>query len=166
MQFYAQPKIYLVRHSEKIEDWQKDLTDFQPLNQKGIETSQRLAKYFNKIKLSAIYCSPVTRTLQTAYNISKVKKLKIEIAEACNDTALLNSFINSLNKKFKKNESVLIVSHSNIIPYFLIKLGLKKEKFNEMNFTKDNNWLLTDYYGEIFIIEQNKNSRKIYKEKF
>ncbi|OGU34421.1 MAG: hypothetical protein A2068_11700 [Ignavibacteria bacterium GWB2_35_6b] len=163
---YAQPKIYLVRHSEKIEDWQKDLTDFQPLNKKGIETSQRLAKYFYKINLSAIYSSPVTRTLQTVYNVSKDKKLKIEIAEACNDTSLLDSFINSLNKKFKKNESVLIVSHSNIIPYFLIKLGLKKEKFDEMKFTKSNNWLVTDYYGEIFIIEQNKNPQKIYKEKF
>lgn len=163
---YAQPKIYIVRHSEKIEDWQKDLTNFQPLNQKGIQTSENLAKYFNNKKLSAIYSSPVTRTLQTAYNVSKSKKLKIEIAEACNDTSLLNSFIKSLNKKYKADETILIVSHSNIIPYFLIKLGLKKEKFSEMNFTKDNNWLLTDYYGEIFIIEQNKNSNKIYKEKF
>ena len=166
MQFYAQPKIYLVRHSEKIEDWQSDIKDFQPLNSKGIETSQKLSKYFDKKTLSAIYSSPVTRTLQTAYNVSKSKNLKIEIAEACNDTSLLNSFINSLNKKYKNDESVLIVSHSNIIPYILIKLGLKKEKFSDMNFTKDNNWLLTDYYGEIFIIEQNKNSNKIYKEKF
>lgn len=35
-----------------------------------------------------------------------------------------------------------------------------------MKFTKSNNWLVTDYYGEIFIIEKNKNSNKIYKEKF
>lgn len=166
MQFYAQPKIYIVRHSEKIEDWQNNITDFQPLNSKGIETSQKLSKYFDKKNLSAIYSSPVTRTLQTAYNVSKSKKLKIEIEEACNDTSLLDSFINALNKKYKNDESVLIVSHSNIIPYFLIKLGLKREKFDEMKFTKSNNWLLTDYYGEIFIIEQNKNSNKIYKEKF
>jgi len=166
VQFYAQPKIYLVRHSEKIEDWQSDITNYQPLSSKGIETSQKLSKYFDKKNLSAIYSSPVTRTLQTAYTVSKNKKLKIEIAEACNDTSLLDSFINSLNKKYKNSEAVLIVSHSNIIPYFLIKLGLKKEKFDEMKFTKSNNWLVTDYYGEIFIIEQNKNSNKIYKEKF
>ena len=162
----GQPKIYLVRHSEKIEDWQKDLKDFQPLSLKGIETSERLAEYFKNIDLSAIYSSPYTRTLQTAYNVSKSKKKKIETVKACDDTSLLGSFINKLNKKFKRNESVLIVTHSNIIPYFLIKCGLKKEEYQKMNFTKENNWLLTDYYGEVFIIEQNKNSIKIYREKF
>ena len=165
-QITGQPKIYLVRHSEIIEDWQKDLKDFWPLNLKGIKTSEKLAEYFKNIELSAIYSSPCTRTLQTAYNVSKSKKTKIETAVACKDTSLLDSFINSLNKKFKKNESVLIVSHSNIIPYFLIKCGLKKEEYPQMNFTKKNNWLLTDYYGEVFIIEQNKNSNKIYREKF
>ena len=162
----GQPKIYLVRHSEKIEDWQKNIEDFQPLSLKGIETSRRLAKYLTKINLSAVYSSPLTRTLQTAYYVSKREKLKLEIADACNDTSLINSFIKILNKTYSDKEAVLIVSHSNIIPYFLIKLGLKEKDYKKMNFTKDNNRLLTDYYGEVFIVEQNKNSNKIYREKF
>lgn len=166
VQITGQPKIYLVRHSEKIEDWQQDITDFQPLNAEGIEASKRLAKYFDKINLSAVYSSELTRTLQTAYYVSKSKKIKIEIAGACNDTSLINSLIKELNKTFGSDKSVLIVTHSNIIPYFLIKLGLAKERFKEMNFTTKNNWLLTDYYGEVFIIEQKKNLNKIYREKF
>lgn len=162
----GQPKIFLVRHSEKVEDWQDNLKDYQPLNEEGIVTSRKLAEYFKDTQLSAIYSSGLTRTLQTAYYISKEKKIDILVEDACNDTSQIDAFIESLNNEYKKHESVLIVSHSNIIPYFLIKFGLKKEEYAKMKFTLDNKWLVTDYYGELFIIERNKNDYYIRKEKF
>lgn len=165
-QIFGQPKIYLVRHSEKIENWQSNLTDYQPLNETGINTSKRLKKYFESINLTAVYSSALTRTLQTAYYISESKNLEIKIEKACSDTSFIGTFLDSLSKIYSSGSSVLIVSHSNIIPYFLIKLGLKKEKFDEFNFTINNNLWLTDYYGEIFIIDNKNDSIRISKKKF
>ena len=132
----AQSKIYLVRHSEKLDGWQDGLKDFQPLTEKGIETSKRLADYFKDIPVATIYSSNTIRTLHTAFYLSKQKKLKTEVVKASSDTSSINSFLNELENKHDSDEAVVIVSHSDIIPYFLIKLGLTKDKYSKMGFTK------------------------------
>jgi 2,3-bisphosphoglycerate-dependent phosphoglycerate mutase len=161
---YAQPTIYIVRHSEKFNQWPDSLKSFAPLNEKGIETSQKLADYFKDKKLAAIYSSEFNRTLHTAIYASKEKSVSITVNEACSDTSKISRFLSSLENQFDNDESVLIVSHSNIIPYFLIKLGLSKNEYDDMSFTKSKSgWLLTDYYGEIFIINED---RSINRERF
>lgn len=160
----AQPNIYIVRHSEKINNWQNDLGSFQALSIEGIETSKKLSNYFLDKNLTAIYSSKTARTIHTAYYTSQSKKIDIIIEDACSDTSKIDSFLKSLKTKYTKDQSILIVSHSNIIPYFLIKAGLKKEDFKNFEFTKSNKWWVTDYYGFVYKIElQNGN---ISKEKF
>ena len=163
VEIYSQPKIYIVRHAEKVSGWDQKLTDYQPLSEKGNETSQRLKKYLAEKKISAIFSSAKTRTLTTAFPTSKFKKMKIRTHPGCSDTSKINNLLNLLKEKYNDDESVLIISHSNIIPYFLIKCGLKENEFERLNITNGENWLLTDYYGEVIIIDNKKN---IYKEKF
>ncbi len=158
---YAQPTIYLVRHSEKVNEWPDSLKSFAPLNKKGIETSQKLADYFSGKNLSAIFSSKFNRTLHTAFYLSSEKSVRIITDEACSDTSQITSFLKSLIDRFEDDESILIVSHSNIIPDFLIKLGLNKSSYEKMSFTKSKSgWWLADYYGEVFIIEKDKPIRR------
>lgn len=159
----AQPTIYIVRHSEKVNDWPDKYHEFLPLSSDGISTSSELREYFNEIKLTAIFCSPTVRTIQTAHPTALDKGIEITINEACSDTSIISTFLKELNENYNDAHSFLIVSHSNIIPYFLIKSGLRNDEYEKMNFTKQGEWWLTDYYGEIFVI---KNGERIEREKF
>ncbi len=162
----AQSKIYPVRHSEKLEGWETGLSNLQPLSEEGIKTSKRLADYFKDIPVDAIYSSNTTRTMQTAFYLCKQKNITINVAKASSDTSAINSFLNDLSKEFANDKSILIVTHSNIIPYFLIKSGLTEDKYSEMGFTKYYDWWVTDFYGEIFVIENKGDTKKIYRQKF
>lgn len=125
----AQPKIYLVRHAEKLEGWFEagELDRFQPLSAEGIATAERVAKQFKAGEIAAIFSSATTRTLHTALVISQKVNAPVTVAQACADTAGIAAFYADLAKRFKPDQTVVIVSHSNIIPWFLIKAGLAKE---------------------------------------
>lgn len=124
----AQPKIYLVRHAEKLEGWLEagELDSFQPLSAEGIVTAQRVAAQFKVGELAAIFSSATTRTLHTALVISQKVNAPVTVATACADTAEILAFYADLVKRFKPDQAVVLVSHSNIIPWFLIKAGLAK----------------------------------------
>ena len=159
--FYGQPTIFIVRHSEKVSNWPHSINSFTPLSEEGIETSQKLADYFSGDKLSAIYSSKNTRTIHTAFYTARNQSLEIQINDACSDTSKIKDFLAYIGKKFDDEDTLLIVSHSNIIPYFLIKSGLTTDRYDEMNITKSHSgWLLTDYYGEVFIVEQGQMIRR------
>ncbi len=124
----AQPKIYLIRHAEKLEGWfeEGELDSFQPLSAEGIVTAQRVAAQFKVGELAAIFSSATTRTLHTALVISQKVNAPVTVATACADTAEILAFYADLAKRFKPDQAVALVSHSNIIPWFLIKAGLAK----------------------------------------
>lgn len=124
----AQPKVYLVRHAEKLEGWFEavELDGFQPLSAEGIVTAQRVAAQFKVGELAAIFSSATTRTLHTALVISQKVNAPVTVATACADTAEILAFYADLAKRFKPDQAVALVSHSNIIPWFLIKAGLAK----------------------------------------
>ncbi|OGO20168.1 MAG: hypothetical protein A2Z14_02235 [Chloroflexi bacterium RBG_16_48_8] len=77
--------IYLIRHGEndfigkspKLAGWLPGVH----LNDRGREQANALAEYFSKIRLRAIYSSPLERTMETAEPIAKVKGLSIETRE-------------------------------------------------------------------------------------
>lgn len=125
----AQPKIYLVRHAEKLEGWFEagELDRFQPLSAEGIATAERVAKQFKAGEIAAIFSSATTRTLHTALVISQKVNAPVTVATACADTAEILAFYADLAKRFKPDQAVVLVSHSNIIPWFLIKAGLTKD---------------------------------------
>jgi probable phosphomutase (TIGR03848 family) len=77
--------VYLVRHGENDFLRKKHrLAGWLPgvhLNDRGQAQADALAEYFSKIRLQAIYSSPLERTMETAEPIAKAKGLPIERCE-------------------------------------------------------------------------------------
>ncbi len=122
---HAQPVVYLVRHAEKLPEWLGgDYDAHHPLSAAGMARALNLAEQFEKGALVAIYSSRTTRTLHTAMPLAQKLWLQVQVAQACVDTSAMTSFFDELKKKYKPNEAVLLVSHSNIIPHLLLKAGL------------------------------------------
>ena len=75
-------EIIIVRHGET--EWNvgeifRGRIDIE-LNQTGIKQAELLAKYLSKLKIDAIYSSPLKRALRTAEIIAGYHKLDVDIA--------------------------------------------------------------------------------------
>ncbi len=154
----AQPTIYLVRHAEKLADWpeDEDLDAYHPLSAEGVARAQELAEQFNPGTIAAVFSSRTTRSLHTALPLAQKLELPIEVAEACADTAAISAFYDTLAQRFGPDQAVVLVSHSNIIPYLLIKAGLSLSCFKEMGIaaTSPDSWLLIEGYDNIWRVEK------------
>lgn len=152
---HAQPVVYLIRHAEKLPEWLGEYDAHHPLSETGVARAQKLAEQFEKGALSAIYSSRTTRTLHTAMPLAQKLWLKVEIAPACTDTSAMANFFAELKKKYKPNEAVLLVSHSNIIPYLLLKAGLPESCRKDMGIVApdDSGELMIEGYENIWRID-------------
>ncbi|MDZ7363957.1 MAG: histidine phosphatase family protein [candidate division KSB1 bacterium] len=154
----AQPTVYLVRHADKLAKWYDDdvLDDFHPLSAEGETRAKKLADQFASGTVAAIFSSRTTRALHTALPLSQKLSLPVEVAEACMDTAAIAGFYKRLSQRFKSGQAVVLVSHSNIIPYFLIKAGLAQSCFKEIGIkaSSPGEWLLIEGYDNIWKIEK------------
>ena len=154
----AQPTLYLVRHAEKLANWpgDNDLDAYQPLSAEGVVRAQKLAGQFKPGTIAAVFSSRTTRSLHTALPLAQKLKLSIEVAEACADTAAISAFYKKLAQRFGPDKAVVLVSHSNIIPYLLIKAGLAPACFEEMGIAgaSPKSWLLIKGYGDIWRVEK------------
>lgn len=152
---YAQPDIYLVRHAEKVANWPGgDLDAFHPLNVTGMATSRRIARFFDKISVDRVYSSATTRSLHTALPLARMKKLQILTEPACYDTSTISGFLERISQE--EADNIVIFTHSNIIPYILIKSGLPQDCWDEMGIAKseESDWLLISGYRYIWRISQ------------
>ncbi len=157
------PIVYLVRHAEKLADWPGgSLGEYQPLSAEGVERTEKLADYFENISLAAIYSSNTTRTVHTVFPLAENKELEITVADACKDTSAIAAFYQELNEKFGSEEAVLLVTHSNLIPYQLLQAGLPKECEVEMGLTHPTytSWILIEGYDHIWKIDQSDSHKK------
>jgi len=153
----AQPTLYIVRHAEKLSGWPKGkLANFQPLSAEGIARAQRLADRFEPGSLAAIYTSLTTRTAHTALPVAQKLGLEITVAQAVMDTSAIDSFYADLARRFGPEDAVLLVSHSNIIPYLLLKAGLPSDCRDEMGITAStkHTWLLIEGYDNLWRVDQ------------
>jgi broad specificity phosphatase PhoE len=154
----AQPTIYLVRHAEKQPTWHgEELDDFHPLSEQGILRAKNLAGQFEKGSLSAIFSSRATRTLHTALPLAEKLRLTVQLSAACWDTTAIDSFYAELKKNFKPGQAVLLVTHSNIIPYLLMRAGLPKACRSKAGITvapDGSGWLVIEGYDNIWRIEK------------
>jgi phosphohistidine phosphatase SixA len=154
----AQPTIYLVRHAEKIPNWHgEELDDFHPLSEAGAARAQKLAGQFESGSLSAIFSSRTTRTLHTALPLAAKLGLTVQVAAACYDTTAIDSFYAELKKNFRANEAVLLVSHSNIIPYLLRRAGLPSSCRTQMGITispDDSGWLVIEGFNNLWRVDK------------
>ena len=159
----AQPTIYLVRHAEKVPEWLgRHLDSYHPLSEEGAATADRVAKYFESRSVDAIYSSETTRTLHTALPLWQSKKTSIQIAEACMDTSAIDVFLAELQDRFDSSKTVVLFSHSNIIPYLLIKAGLPEDCYGDMGIVKSEwtTWLLIEGYDHIWKFENRASGTK------
>lgn len=158
----AQPTLYLVRHAEKIDNWPADeaLEAFQPLSTEGVARAQKLADRFKPGEIAAIFSSRTTRTLHTALPLAHKLGLSIEVADACMDTAAIDVFYEDLAQRFGPDRSVVLVTHSNIIPYLLIKAGLPRYCHKDIGIVTaaPNEWLLIEGYAYFWKVK-NPNFR-------
>ena len=75
-------EIILVRHGEtawNVAEVFRGRTDIE-LNQTGVKQAELLAAYLSKIKVAAIYSSPLKRALKTAEIIADYHKTKVNLA--------------------------------------------------------------------------------------
>ncbi len=91
-----------------------------------------MAARFKSGEVAAVYSSQTTRTLHTAWLIGRQVGAPVQVAQACADTAAIASFLLDLSRRFRPALTVVLVSHSNVIPHFLIKAGLAKECWPEL----------------------------------
>lgn len=153
----AQPTLYIVRHAEKLANWpEKELGNFQPLSEEGVATAHRLAKHFEGMNFAAIYSSSTTRSLHTAFPLAQKLGLPIDTAFALRDTSAIAAFYAELSKKFTADQSILLVSHSNIIPYLLMNAGLSRDCFDTMGIQQSmsSNWLVIEGYENVYRVER------------
>ena len=161
---FTQPTIYIVRHAEKLATWLDDgaLDAFHPLSAEGVLRAQKLAEQFQPGEIAAIFSSRTTRALHTVLPLSQKLKLPVEVVEACMDTTAIAGFYKNLAQRFGPEKSVILVSHSNIVPYLLINAGLLNPCFQEMRIkpAAPGSWLLSEGYDNIWQIKRLNSPRK------
>jgi alpha-ribazole phosphatase len=80
-------EILLIRHGEtewNVQEVFRGRIDVE-LNETGIRQAELLAQYLSRVKIDAIYSSPLQRALKTAEIIARYHKLKVEIAPGLMD---------------------------------------------------------------------------------
>jgi broad specificity phosphatase PhoE len=160
----AQPTIYLVRHAEKLANWpdDDDLDAYQPLNAEGVARAQKLAEQFKPGTIAAVFSSRTTRSLHTALPLAQKLKLPIEVTKACADTAAIRAFYQTLAQRFGPDKAVVLVTHSNIIPYLLIKAGLAPACHQKMGIvaSSSDSWLLIEGYEYFWRVKKWRTGAK------
>lgn len=110
----AEPKIFLVRHAEKVDDAKSKDPE---LSEAGRARAERLATLLKDAAITSVYVTDTKRTQQTAGPISRAANIKPQIVPAADTAALL--------AKLKQDPgNVLVVAHSNTIPEIIKGLGV------------------------------------------
>lgn len=114
---------YLIRHAEKV---RTDPNNQDPnLDIKGMVRAKAWATYFEPIQVDEIYITKYIRTKQTISLIAQQKMISPKRYDPNNIYS--KEFLRETNAK-----NILIVGHSNTIPYLVNKL-IGEEKFTEMD---------------------------------
>ena len=136
--------IYLIRHSEKVADGSND----PALTQCGKQRSELLAKFFHSIKLTGIYSSSYTRTLETAQPTASNQQLKVQLY----DPRKLEAFSQRL--KAEKGNA-LVVGHSDTTAVLAGMLaGESLEAFDESIYDRIYQVVISGGHGRVHIKHQ------------
>ncbi|MBL8192853.1 MAG: histidine phosphatase family protein [Blastocatellia bacterium] len=131
--------VILVRHAEKAKS-----NDNNPnLSEIGQQRAKTLSQILKNVGINAIYATEFTRTQETAKPLSEIINIPIKIIEAKNTDKLLNEIENK-----HKGENILVVGHSNTLPFIIERLGnIKIQEINE------------NEYNNLFILNISKNDK-------
>ncbi|MFC1561852.1 phosphoglycerate mutase family protein [candidate division KSB1 bacterium] len=136
--------VFLVRHAEKENDGSADPV----LTLAGRERALELAYILKDVKLNAVYDTPYKRTQQTAKPTADNHGLKAETISSLRADDL-KTFVNNVLKKHKGG-SILIVSHSNIVPV-IIKL-IHRDEFD----AREVEYINDSVYDDLFVVSFTK----------
>lgn len=120
--------LYLVRHAERP-------SGVDSLNDLGMKRAMELAKALEHAGINAIYVSDTRRAEQTAQPLSD----KIHVAVSQYKSAEKNEILGKL-KAHPAGDRILVVGHSNNLPFILKGLGV----------SRDTAWLPHDQYDDLF----------------
>jgi len=161
-------EIFIIRHGE----FDPSKLDPDPaLNKQGMLQAKLVAKRLSKIKFDKIYCSDMKRSLETLKQVRSYQRCPViilsELREVASEVngAKRRSFAKrrkvlkekfKLNKIFKriirenlKDSKILIISHANVINFFLSKfLGVSCKHF----------WKIMVWPTALTIVETNKKN--------
>lgn len=118
--------IILVRHAEKAGP-----TGDVPLSAQGQERAALLAKMLRDAPLKAIYVTEFQRTQQTAAPAATAHKLTPQILPAKQVDDLIARL-----KAAGKDDVILVVSHSNVVPDLAARLATKIPDMDESDFSR------------------------------
>ena len=116
-------EIYLIRHAEKD---RSDLKNKNPhLNELGKNRRLKWVEVFKNVQFDKIFSTNYNRTVETVTPISLEKKIEISIYSPSNID--YESF-----KSKTSGKKVLVVGHSNTIPFFVNGL-IDKEVYQQID---------------------------------
>ena len=116
-------EIYLIRHAEKD---RSDIKNKNPhLNELGKNRALKWVEVFKSVQFDKIFSTNYNRTVETVTPISIKKKIEISIYSPSNID--YESF-----KSKTSGEKVLVVGHSNTIPFFVNGL-IDKEVYQQID---------------------------------
>jgi broad specificity phosphatase PhoE len=109
----AQEVVYLIRHAEQaLEGYDP------PLTEAGHQRAKALAAILRDAEIDVIYTSQYRRTNQTGEAIARALDIPLETMSRCDVEGLVTRL-----RTRHADDSVLIVSHSGIIPLILREFG-------------------------------------------
>jgi len=130
-------EIYLIRHAEKD---RSDIKNRNPeLNDPGKKRALKWVQVFKNIELDKIYSTNYNRTIQTVTPISEENNIDISIYSP----SKIN-YKNFISNNF--GSKVLVVGHSNTIPFFVNGL-INKEFYQQIDDLNNSNLYVVTICG-------------------
>ena len=130
-------EIYLIRHAEKD---RSDIKNRNPeLNDIGKKRALKWVQVFKNIELNKIYSTNYNRTIQTVTPISEENNIDISIYSP-SKINYKNFISNNIGSK------VLVVGHSNTIPFFVNGL-INKEFYQQIDDLNNSNLYVVTICG-------------------
>ncbi len=128
--------LVLIRHAEKLEPWPGP-DALQPLSAEGMARADAWAVHFRGTRFAAIYSSATTRTISTVRPLAIERRQRPLPHAAGADVSAIAAWREAELPKFAATDTVLIASHSNIIPGWLRAFGLADSVATTMGIAHD-----------------------------
>lgn len=148
--------IYVVRHAEKLEGWPaaREASPLQPLSDAGRDRAQRLAGALRDAGIVAVYTSQTTRSVATGLPLATATGAALEVAPATVDRAALATWWAQLVERHRGDRAVLVVGHSNTVPWLLEAAGMVEGCWQELGVAPNaQHGALIEGYGGVWRID-------------
>lgn len=147
--------VYLVRHAEKQADWPADraVSAMQPLSEAGMRRALALAGRMADVPLVAVLGSPTTRSIHTGLFTARAQGIEIRVEPATIDRTAIADLLAALREEHAGAGAVLIVGHSNTIPWFFDAVGVDASCHARLGVTEESYGLATEGYGGLWEVD-------------